>query len=55
MSLQRQEIGTIPEDTARVACACFPRGNVYMRMRDELGVFYKDEAFADLFTKRGQP
>jgi transposase len=26
-----------------------------MRMRDELGVFYQDEAFAVLFPSRGQP
>jgi transposase len=27
----------------------------YMKMRDELGAIYTDEAFTDLFPKRGQP
>ena len=33
----------------------FPRGNRYMAMRDELGVFYSDQTFAALFPVRGQP
>ena len=37
MSLKPQEIGPIPEETARVAHAAYPKGNVFMRMRDELG------------------
>ena len=32
-----------------------PKGNVYLRMRDELGVWYHDGDFADLFSRRGQP
>ena len=55
MSLHPQPIDPIPEETARVARAAFPKGNPYMRMRDELGVFYQDEAFAALFPTRGQP
>ena len=46
MSLQPQEIPPIPEETRRVAQAAFPRGNVYMRMRDELGTIYEDHLFA---------
>ena len=52
MSLHPQPIDPIPEETARVARAAFPKGNPYMRMRDELGVFYQDEAFR---TKRLPP
>jgi len=26
-----------------------------MQMRDEMGVFFSDEQFADLFSSRGQP
>ena len=55
MSLNPQEIGPIPEETARVARAAYPKGNVWMRMRDELGPIYQDEAFAHLFSHTGQP
>src|SRR6266702_5374940 len=55
MSLKPQEIGPIPEETARVAHAAYPKGNVFMRMRDELGTIYQDEAFAHLFSYTGQP
>jgi hypothetical protein len=41
MSLHPQEIPPIPEETRRVAQAVFPRGNIYMRMRDELGIIMK--------------
>ena len=37
MSMRPQEISPVPEETARVAHAANPRGNSYMRMRDELG------------------
>lgn len=37
---------SVPTETARVARAAFPQGNVYMRMRDEVGVLYADETFA---------
>lgn len=44
---------SIPEETVRVAGAAFPKGNVYMRMRDELGPLYKDSEFAELFSNCG--
>jgi hypothetical protein len=37
MSLRPQPSDAIPDETQRVARAAFPKGNVYMRMRDELG------------------
>ena len=55
MSLQPQGISLVPEETARVARAAYPKGNVYMHMRDELGTMYEDESFADLFSTTGQP
>ena len=55
MSMHPQPIGTVPEDTARVARAAFPRGNLYMQMRDVLGTIYADEDFAELFEVRGRP
>ena len=55
MSLKPQPIGPVPEETTRVARAAFPKGNAFMRMRDELGVLWEDKDFADLFPTRGQP
>ena len=55
MSLKPQAISPVPGETARVAHAAYPKGNVYMHMRDELGSIYEDESFADLFPKNGQP
>ncbi len=54
MSLNPQTTYPIPEDTQRTARAAFPKGNLYMRMRDELGEIYSDAAFAELFPSRGQ-
>ncbi len=55
MSLHPQPPRQIPPDTIRVAVAAFPKGNIYIRMRDELGTIYTDEAFAPLFPLRGKP
>lgn len=55
MSLKPESIGPVPEETVRVARAAFPNGNLYMRMRDELGSIFEDQAFASLFSTRGQP
>lgn len=40
MSLKPELIGPVPEETVSVACAAFPKGNIYMRIRDELGVVF---------------
>src|ERR1700730_4223206 len=55
MSMKPQEISPVPEETARVARAANPKGNVYLHMRDELGSVYEDQMFAALFPRRGQP
>src|SRR4051812_45646924 len=55
MSLQPQVVYVVPEDTARVARAAFPKGNPYLRMHDELGRLYADQDFATLFPVLGQP
>ena len=55
MSLQPQVCYMVPDETARVARAAFPKGNPYMRMRDELGAMYDDQQFAPLFAVQGQP
>jgi transposase len=55
MSMHPQPISPIPEDTACVARAAFPKGNVYIEMRNVLGTIYDDEDFAELFEVRGRP
>lgn len=55
MSLKSLPIPLIPEEIVRVAHAAFPRGNVFMQLRDTLGTIYTDEAFAELFPTHGQP
>ncbi len=55
MSLHPEKIGAVPEETARVAKACFPKGNRYIRLRDVVGTIFDDSEFADLFPQRGQP
>ena len=55
MSMSPEPIGLVPEDTARVAKSAFPKGNLYMHMRDVLGTIYADEDFSELFEVRGRP
>lgn len=45
----------IPEETRAVAKEAFPKGNVYLTLRDELGTIFKDEIFSDLYPNLGQP
>src|SRR4029450_4431820 len=55
MSLRPQPGSQVPEETARVARAAFPKGNPYLTLRDELETIYADSLFTALFPKRGQP
>ena len=55
MSLKPKQISDIPEETKRIAEKSFPKGNIYMQMRDELGDLYEDAEFASLFPSCGQP
>jgi transposase len=55
MSFHPAAIEPVPDDTARVASAAFPRGNPYMRLRNKLGSLFADPAFASLFATRGKP
>jgi hypothetical protein len=48
-ALSERTIPAVPQDTARVVRAVFPRGNVLMQLRDTLGTIDSNEAFADLF------
>src|SRR5467141_1250573 len=55
MSLRPQPIGSIPEQTARVAHAAFPKGHPYLTLRDHLGAIFQDDDFAALFPAWGHP
>jgi transposase len=55
MSLRPQPVPPVPDETVRVAHAAFPRGNLYLTMREECGVIFADDDFATLFPTRGQP
>ena len=48
MSLNPCLIDPVLPETARVARAAFPTGNRYMTRRDELGVIYPHDLFANL-------
>lgn len=45
----------IPEETAKVAKAAFPNGNIYLVLRDTLGPIFEDKIFKDLYPTFGQP
>ncbi|KAB8333760.1 IS1182 family transposase [Scytonema tolypothrichoides VB-61278] len=45
----------VPAETARVASAAFPKGNLYMDLHAELGMLYTNQQFAHLFSTTGQP
>jgi transposase len=55
MSLHPTPFTAVPSETARVARAVFPKGNLYMRLRDELGALDEDGVFAPLCSEREQP
>jgi transposase len=46
---------TVPESTAQVARAAFPRGDPYLTLRDKLGPVFEDEDFIQLYPELGQP
>ena len=54
MSQYRPHNFEIPEETRQVANAAFPKGNVYLRIRDEFGPLFKDEDFGKLYSYLGQ-
>lgn len=55
MSLPRDGLHPVPVETARVARAAFPDGNVYLRLRDELGTLFDDSLFSAVYASEGQP
>src|SRR3989454_2030027 len=55
MSLKPQGLEPIPEATSRLAQKSSPKGSAIMRLGDALGPVYQDEAFVELFPRRGRP
>lgn len=55
MSMSPKAIPAIPEDTAKIARKVFRKGNPYLVMRDEMGTFFEDDQFQDLYPADGQP
>src|SRR5215813_8644928 len=55
MSLHPHALEPVPEETARVAHAAFPKGNPYLLLRDTLGTIFQDDDFTTLFSLVGQP
>ena len=45
----------IPDDTRQVAQAAFPKGNLYLQLRDRFGMLYTNHRFAHLFAHAGKP
>ena len=55
MSLHPHIITPVPEETARVARAAFPKGHPSLTFRDALGTIFQDEDCAALFPAWGPP
>ncbi len=55
MSLKPQPIPPVPPETARIARAAFPKGNIYRQLRERVGTISQDENFVALLAKEGAP
>ncbi len=55
MSLHPQSEYVVPAETAKVARAIFPKGNLGITMADRLSSFLCDQDFSALFSSQGQP
>src|SRR4029077_8108191 len=55
MSLKAQPVPPVPSDTVRVARAAFPKGTLYLKLREELGTLGQDVDVVARFAKEGPP
>jgi len=55
MSLKPQAMGSVPQETVRIARAASPKGKISLRLRDHVGRIFRDEDGADVYPKEGQP
>jgi transposase len=53
--LKPESILEIPDETKKIARKAFPKGNTYLKLRDELGPIFDDDLFKDLYPDLGQP
>src|SRR5258708_1077878 len=55
MTLQPQHEFSIPEETARVARAAYPKGTIYMNIPHALATMYQYQSFPHVFPENGRP
>src|SRR5215831_11482956 len=55
MTWRPHPLQPVPEATAAVVKAAFPKGNPYGDLRTEFGTLYEQDLFADLYADRGPP
>jgi len=55
MSLHPQTLYPVPTETAKVAHAIFPKGNLCITMAEALHEWFSDQDFNALYPHRGQP
>jgi transposase len=55
MSVRPAKLKEVPEQTAKVAKAAFPKGNFCLTLRDKLGPLYQETDFTPLFSAEGSP
>lgn len=56
MTWRSESLPPVPETTAAMVKAAFPKGNLYVDLHTEFGWIYDDATFADLYSKnRGRP
>ena len=55
MSMRPLPASAVPDSTAKVAQAAFPRGCLAMRIRDEFGPVFQNADFVEAFAPRGGP
>lgn len=55
MVFHPQSLPSVPAATAAIVRAAFPKGNLYVDLREEFGLLYDDPLFADLYSAQGPP
>jgi transposase len=55
MTWRPHPLPPVPEATAAVVKAAFPKGNLYVDLRMEFGTLYEQDLFDDLYAGRGHP
>ena len=55
MTWRPPPLPSVPEATAAAVKAAFPKGNLYVDLRTELGAIYHDGLFVAFYADRGHP